>query len=457
MCDAVRRRIVSVSGVSSADPVRVLMVAIGGYGYHYLKTLLDEVPADRAILAGVVDPFARNSPAWSAVEALGVPVCDTVDDFYEAGHQADLTVVSSPIHLHVPQSIAALERGSSVLCDKPLAATIQEARALAAARDRAGRFVLVGYQWSFSAAIQALKRDLRAGVLGRPRRLVTLCCWPRPLAYYRRNTWAGRLRDADTGAWVLDSPANNAMAHFLHNACFLLGPAAHLSAMPSNVCAELYRANPIDSADTAACRIILADGCEVLFLASHATDQPIQPRFRLECDDAVVTFGEDDRIATARLRSGAVRRYGDPDATPQFTKLHTAIAMVRDPAGHVRDTDDHVCGIEAASAQTLCVNAMHDSVSDIFPFPEGLVMMRDDDRLCVPGLDDALLRCYQRWSLPSEIGASWAHAGHAIDVTNYSDFPGGSAAVAGTKDPASSAQRPGQETPVASRDRERSA
>ena len=412
-----------MSAVKSGEPVRVLMVAIGGYGYHYLRTLLDDVPAERAILAGVVDPLARDSQAWSTVEALGVPVCETVGRFYDAGHQADLTVVVSPIHMHVPQSIAALDRGSAVLCDKPIAATIQEVRALEAARDRAARFVLVGYQWSFSAAIQSLKRDLLAGVLGRPRRLVTLCCWPRGLAYYRRNTWAGRLRDADTGAWVLDSPANNAMAHFLHNAFFVLGPQMHLSAMPSKVCAELYRANPIESADTAASRIILDNGCEVLFLASHATDQTIAPRFRLECDDAVVTFGEDDRIVVARLRDGTLRQYGDPDATPQFTKLHVAISQVRIPG-------EPVCGIEAASAQTLCVNAMHDSVPDIVPFPRDLVMTRDDEQVCVPGLDDALLNCYERWSLPYETGVAWARAGRSITVAGYTGFPGGSAAGA---------------------------
>ena len=46
-------------------PVRVLMVAIGGYGYYYLQTLLEQVPAERAILAGVVDPEARASRAWT--------------------------------------------------------------------------------------------------------------------------------------------------------------------------------------------------------------------------------------------------------------------------------------------------------------------------------------------------------------------------------------------------------
>jgi hypothetical protein len=83
-----------VPEVSIAGPVRVLMVAIGGYGYHYLRALLDDVPPKRGILAGVVDPFARMSPAWSTVAALGVPVCGTVDGFYDAGHRADLAVVA---------------------------------------------------------------------------------------------------------------------------------------------------------------------------------------------------------------------------------------------------------------------------------------------------------------------------------------------------------------------------
>ena len=91
---------------------------------------------------------------------------------------------------------------------------------------------------------------------------------------------------------MLDSPANNAMAHFLHNALFLLGPAMDRSARPAEVQGELYRALPIESADTVACRVRTEAGADVLFLASHATELAIDPRFRLECDDAVITYGE---------------------------------------------------------------------------------------------------------------------------------------------------------------------
>ena len=122
----------------AAGPVSVLMVAIGGYGFHYLKTLLEELPPARCRLAGVVDPRAEQSMLWPVVSHLGVPVHASVEAFYGEGHRADLAVISSPIHWHVPQSLVALAHGSTVLCDKPLGATIQEAQELIQARDRSG-------------------------------------------------------------------------------------------------------------------------------------------------------------------------------------------------------------------------------------------------------------------------------------------------------------------------------
>ena len=409
-------------------PVRVLMVAIGGYGFHYLRAFWDQVPNGTAELAGVVDPQARSSPIWPEVEATGVPVADTMEAFYAGGHAIDLAVIVSPIQAHVPQSLVALAHGSHVLCDKPLGATIQDARALINARDRADRFVLIGYQWSYSEAIQALKRDLLAGAFGRPRRIASLCGWPRAVSYYRRNDWAGRLKDPATGAWVLDSPANNAMAHFLHNALFLLGPAMDRSATPSEVQGELYRALPIESADTAACRVRTGDDAEVLFLASHATEMPIDPRFRLECDDAVITYGEHSKEIIARSPAGEAKSYGDPDATPQFRKLRLAIEL----ACGMRPAEDAaeppiVCGPEAAMMQTLAVNGLHESAEEIVPFPATMLGRPDVDRVAARGLREALLDDYRSWRLPGESGREWAKPGRVVRLSHYTHFPGGSA------------------------------
>jgi predicted dehydrogenase len=406
----------------ASAPVRVLLSAIGGYGHHYLEALLDEVPAQHAELAGIVDPHARLATAWPRVAGLGVPVVDDIEAFFAAGHSADLTVVSSPPHWHVPQSIAALDAGSHVLCDKPLAATLPDVDRLVTARDRAGRFVMVGYQWSFSDAIQALKRDLLAGRYGRPLRCATLCAWPRHAAYYARNTWAGRLRDAATGAWVLDSPANNAMAHHLHNALFLLGPEMARSALPAAVTAELARAYPIESADTAAMRLLTDTGCEVLFLASHVTGLRLEPRFRIECERGVIVYGEPERRVEGTADTGERVDYGDPDATHQFRKLFVAVERVRRPGAIP-------CGVEAAAAQTACVVAMHESARGIAAFPRLLREGDEHDRVWVRRLDEELLACYRSGVLPSEIGCPWAEAGRRVEPTLPSCFIDGGPAI----------------------------
>ena len=59
----------------AAAPVRVLMVAIGGYGYHYLQALLDEVPAARCHAGGRRGPVRDGSRrVGPRCDLLGVPV-----------------------------------------------------------------------------------------------------------------------------------------------------------------------------------------------------------------------------------------------------------------------------------------------------------------------------------------------------------------------------------------------
>jgi hypothetical protein len=236
--------------------------------------------------------------------------------------------------------------------------------------------------------------------------------------------------DPESRAWVLDTPANNAMAHFLHNALFLLGPAMDRSAMPVEVQGELYRALQIESADTAACRLRTDAGADVLFLASHATELGIDPRFRLECDDAVITCGEHSRDIVARTNAGEARSYGDPDSTSQFQKLFVAIDLAHASRGAARETDTAVaCGPEAAMAQTLAVNGLHESAPTIVNFPAASVCRPEADRFAVRGLREQLLDLYRFWQLPSEAGYDWASAGRVVDLREYTHFPGGWAPV----------------------------
>lgn len=79
----------------------------------------------------------------------------------------DIVVVAPPPHLHAPIVLRAFESGAHVLCEKPLAMTVAEARAMAAAAARAGRVAMTSFNWRFTAAMQELHARVRAGEVGR--------------------------------------------------------------------------------------------------------------------------------------------------------------------------------------------------------------------------------------------------------------------------------------------------
>jgi predicted dehydrogenase len=342
-----------------------------------------------------------------------VPVFPSLESFYES-HRADLVVLSTPIALHAPQTALACSRGSHVLCEKPLCATIEDAAAMRDAREAFKRHVAIGYQWSFSAAVQKLKADILAGVFGRAKRLRTIVLWPRDEVYYSRNRWAGAQRDAH-GNWVWDSPVNNACAHYLHNMLYVTGSHIDRSAEPATVTAELYRAHPIENYDTAALRITSADHVEFLFVVSHATAERVDPMFAYEFERGTVEFaGTPDGRITARMTDGTTRDYGSPNDRRDGKLMMTIDA--------VRTGQPTVCGIEAAAAHTRCALAAQASMPEIVPFPRDLVRVTGEvgrRATSVEGLDDILRRCYEMWRLPSEMGTPWAKAGQPIPAVTW--------------------------------------
>lgn len=396
----------------------VVLVGLGGYGSFYVNAVLDKAAGRNIKVVGAVDPFADRCKRLADLREAGIPLYDTLEQFY-ARDTAELVTIATPIHLHCPMVCQALEHDSNVLCEKPLGATIQEARQMIDARDDAGRFVAIGYQWSYSKAVQDLKADIRAGRLGRPKAAKTITLWPRDKTYYGRSGWAGMLRDAQ-GRWILDSPVNNATAHYLHNMFYLLGPAVDRSAFPVRVTAELYRANPITNYDTGAMRCTTDSGVEICYYASHAVCQTHGPEMIMTLEEATVAFGGRNSRMIATFRNGATKDYGDPFADAE-NKLWCSVEAARGEKGKV------LCPPEAASAQTLCINGMAESMPRIVEFPRDLLRKTGEGEKIVTyvdGLDSALKRCYLEGKVPSEIGSlAWAASGRTVDLRSYNHFP----------------------------------
>ena len=390
----------------------VLMVGVGGYGGTHLQALLHTDRVERFQIVGAVDPYAKKSKFYEELMNLGVPIFDTVEEFYEE-HKADMAVIATPIHLHEAQAKACMEHGSDVLCEKPICASLEEAASMIEARDRTGRKLAIGFQWSFSEGIVDLKKDILNGIYGKIKRFRTIVYYPRDLAYYHRGSgWAGKRR-LSSGEWLLDSVASNATAHFLHNMLFLTGSRIDRAAEPVSLLGEVYRANPIEMFDTCALKVLTESGAELCFYATHAVpkEQHRNPDFVMEGELGTVTltYQEGKEVLEGHLKEGSVRTYGRPsqDTMRKLDCMREAICQ----------DAPLTCVPETTLPHLKCICALAEAVPETPEFgPEYLRYNEETSQYTCEGLGEALDLCWREGRLPSELQLGWAQKPVFVDM-----------------------------------------
>ena len=72
----------------------------------------------------------------------------------------DAVTICTPNKFHAEISIAALEAGVHVLCEKPMASSENEAAAMIAAANKAGKVLSIGYHYRHTEAAQVAKRAM---------------------------------------------------------------------------------------------------------------------------------------------------------------------------------------------------------------------------------------------------------------------------------------------------------
>lgn len=394
---------------------RVAIVGVGGFAGHH-RTFVSAV-----VDKGLIDHVAQVAPPYDQ-EHLATEVADLRQrgvSIYPSLRQLlterrgdlDLITIPTGIPLHRTMTVACLEAGVNVLVEKPAAGSIQDVDAMIAARQRSGKVCAVAYQHVYQAMARTVKEWVCQGRLGRVRSIRAFGCWPRPPQYYGRNGWAGKLAVGDT--WVLDGPQNNALSHAVNFMLYVGGGTPGRSLSPATVQAELYRANPIEAADSVFMRVTTAEGPEVYFSVSHCTDRNVDPRFVLEAEKATLTMEYMDDLVVG-WKDGRREEH-------HFESAHTDELedVVRVLEGHKVGPE---CPLEVARAETLCACGTYES-SAVHALPEGLLSAGENEVIVAAGMTELVIRGFETGALPSELDVPWARAGEVIDLEGYDYFP----------------------------------
>jgi predicted dehydrogenase len=374
--------------------MKLVLIGAAGYGSRYVNALLYSI--DKSVeWVGVIDPYYERCATKEIIDAAKIPVYSSLEEFYEHDF-ADFVIISTPTFLHHDQSILALSHGSYVLCEKPVASTVAEAVEMMEAEKKYDRFIAIGFQWSFSSAIQLLKKDVLSGKLGAPVSFKTAISWPRNKKYYGRGGgWAGRIQK--DGIVINDSIASNACAHYIHNMLFLLGETMESAMEVGSFDAECYRANPIESFDTCSIKLKTESGVPLFFIASHATKTNKDPEFSYVFDNATVSFsGEKNAHVIATFKSGEVKDYGDPFENNYTKKLWDSVEAARNGT-------HPICTVSTAMPHTRFIERLFDSLS-VTDFPKESVKLNEQtDGYYIEGLFERLYEAYEKEVHFSEI------------------------------------------------------
>ena len=106
--------------------------------------------------------------AAEAAKKYGTADAKCYTDYKEllADPTIDNVRVLTQNRLHAEITIAALEAGKHVICEKPMCITTEEAKAMIDARDRSGKVLAIGYQHKFDADVMYARAEAAEGAFG---------------------------------------------------------------------------------------------------------------------------------------------------------------------------------------------------------------------------------------------------------------------------------------------------
>lgn len=144
---------------------RAGIVGCGGIAHQKHFPALKNA-SDRVEIVAFCDLIEER--AEKAAKEFGTPDAKVYTDYHELlkDESIEIVYVLTPNVAHCPISVAAFEAGKHVMCEKPMAASVEDAEKMMEAWKKSGKLFTIGYQNRFRADSQTMKRMCDDGEMG---------------------------------------------------------------------------------------------------------------------------------------------------------------------------------------------------------------------------------------------------------------------------------------------------
>lgn len=178
--------------MSTQNKIKFAVVGAGHIGKRHAEMISRE---EQAELVALVDVRSQEE---CGAEMYDVPFFTSIEEMLQAGLDIDVVNICTPNGLHARQSLAALESGKHVVCEKPMGLSKDNCEKVIFKALQQNKHVFCVMQNRYSPPSEWIKSVVEDGILGEIYMVQLNCYWNRDDRYYKKGGWKGT-KDLDGG------------------------------------------------------------------------------------------------------------------------------------------------------------------------------------------------------------------------------------------------------------------
>jgi predicted dehydrogenase len=399
------------------DVKRIALVGIGGHSRYYYDRIKELEPeGELKLVAVTVRPEQQvlYPDMLDKLAAEGIRLYSKYGDML-AGEQGKSDIVALPVAIsdHCEMSIEALKSGYHVICEKPVAGTVEECLRMKEVQQESGRLLAIGFQNIYSPLIQRMKGIALSGRLGALKSAKTYVLWQRADAYYNRG-WGGKL--VFNGKIINDCPLMNATSHYLNNMLYVAGRRPCEAAQPVSIYGENYRVKKIESVDTQFLRVVTDSGVTLTFITSHSTDTRVDPQTEYLFEDGKITWDfSGNAVIYRKADSGGyaeIERFYDGGGSGIFYRMLSDVCRAIDggagPAATINNSYQHVLCVDKSLESGPIIDVPAEYIGSTLVTADDDCLKTGDVNRYIKGIKPLVEKMFAEEKSFYEVGCPWA-------------------------------------------------
>ncbi len=159
-----RSGLAAIEKMAPSDTVQIGVIGTGSRGQHLIQNFLTIPGINIRAVCDIYEPNLKKGLSLSGGEKT-----KSFTDYHKLleEKEIDAVLIATPLNLHAEMSIASMDAGKDVLCEKSLALTIDECHQIMESVNKTGRVFQIAHQRRYMPRYQRVAQLIEEGVIGK--------------------------------------------------------------------------------------------------------------------------------------------------------------------------------------------------------------------------------------------------------------------------------------------------